>query len=202
MKIICVGRNYAKHAAELGNDKPTEPVLFMKPDSAVLRQRDAFYLPAFTEEVHYEVELLIRIDRLGKHIQPKFAHKYFTQVSVGIDFTARDTQSELKSKGLPWEKAKAFDQSAAIGKWVDLESGDLGGLQIELKKNGETVQQGHSSQMIFSVPELIADISRYFTLKIGDVIFTGTPEGVGPVQVGDHLEGFLNGEKLLDVRVK
>jgi 2-keto-4-pentenoate hydratase/2-oxohepta-3-ene-1,7-dioic acid hydratase in catechol pathway len=202
MKIICVGRNYAKHAAELGNDKPTEPVLFMKPDSAVLRQRDAFYLPAFTEEVHYEVELLIRIDRLGKHIQPKFAHKYFTQVSVGIDFTARDTQSELKSKGLPWEKAKAFDQSAAIGKWVDLESGDLGGLQIELKKNGETVQQGHSSQMIFSVPELIADISRYFTLKIGDVIFTGTPEGVGPVHVGDHLEGFLNGEKLLDVRVK
>ena len=202
MKIICVGRNYAKHAAELGNEKPKEPVLFMKPDSAVLRQRDAFYIPAFTQDVHYEIELLVRINRLGKHIQSKFAHKYFTQVSVGLDFTARDVQSQLKSKSLPWEKAKAFDQSAAIGKWVELGNKEIGDIQIELKKNGATVQNGNTNQMIFKVPELIEDISRYFTLKIGDIIFTGTPEGVGPVCAGDHLEGFLNGEKLLDVRIK
>jgi len=202
MKIICVGRNYGKHALELGNAIPKEPVLFMKPDSALMRQRDKFYIPDFSEDVHYEAEVVFRIDRIGKRIQSKFAPKYFSQISLGIDFTARDVQSELKSKGLPWEKAKAFDQSAVVGKWLDKKEFDLSDLDFELKKNGETVQKGNTSDMLFPIDNLIEHISGYFTLKIGDLIFSGTPEGVGEVQSNDHLEGYIAGEKVLNLQVR
>jgi len=202
MKIICVGRNYGKHALELGNAIPKEPVLFMKPDSALMRQRDKFYIPDFSEDVHYEAEVVFRIDRIGKRIQSKFAPKYFSQISLGIDFTARDVQSELKSKGLPWEKAKAFDQSAVVGKWLDKKEFDLSDLDFELKKNGETVQKGNTSDMLFPIDDLIEHISGYFTLKIGDLIFSGTPEGVGEVQSNDHLEGYIAGEKVLNLQVR
>jgi len=202
MKIICVGRNYGKHALELGNAIPKEPVLFMKPDSALMRQRDKFYIPDFSEDVHYEAEVVFRIDRIGKRIQSKFAPKYFTQISLGIDFTARDVQSELKSKGLPWEKAKAFDQSAVVGKWLDKKGFDLSDLDFELKKNGETVQKGNTSDMLFPIDDLIEHISGYFTLKIGDLIFSGTPEGVGKVESNDHLEGYISGRKVLDLQVR
>lgn len=193
MKIICVGRNYAAHAAELKNDIPKEPVIFLKPDTAKSSNGEAFYMPSFSNDVHYEVELIIRIDRMGKHIDEAFAHKYYSQVSVGIDFTARDVQSELKSKGLPWERAKAFDGSAGIGEWIKLD--ELGksieDLTFSLDKNGERVQHGHTSNMLFGVDELIANISRCITLKVGDVIFTGTPAGVGAVKISDNLTCFL-----------
>lgn len=202
MKIICVGRNYGKHALELGNAIPKEPVLFMKPDSALMRQRDKFYIPDFSEDVHYEAEVVFRIDRIGKRIQSKFAPKYFSQISLGIDFTARDVQSELKSKGLPWEKAKAFDQSAVVGKWLDKKELNLSDLDFELKKNGETVQKGNTSDMLFPIDDLIEHISGYFTLKIGDLIFSGTPEGVGKVESNDHLEGYIAGEKVLNLQVR
>ncbi len=202
MKIICVGRNYGKHALELGNAIPKEPVLFMKPDSALMRQRDKFYIPDFSEDVHYEAEVVFRIDQIGKRIQSKFAPKYFSQISLGIDFTARDVQSELKSKGLPWEKAKAFDQSAVVGKWLDKKELNLSDLDFELKKNGETVQKGNTSDMLFPIDDLIEHISGYFTLKIGDLIFSGTPEGVGKVESNDHLEGYIAGEKVLNLQVR
>ena len=202
MKIICVGRNYRKHAQELGNEVPAEPVIFMKPDSAILRQRDAFYIPDFTNDVHYEAEIVVKLNRLGKRIQQKFAHKYYAQFTVGIDFTARDVQSELKAKGLPWEKAKGFDSSAVCGEWLNVSDYDINNLNFELKKNGETVQQGNTKDMLFSVDALIENTSQYFTLKIGDQIFTGTPEGVGPVASGDILEGYVEGLKVLQVKVK
>jgi len=202
MKIICVGRNYGKHALELGNAIPKEPVLFMKPDSALMRQRDKFYIPDFSSDVHYEAEVVFRIERIGKRIQNKFAPKYFSQISLGIDFTARDVQSELKSKGLPWEKAKAFDQSAVVGTWLDKTQFDLSDLNFELKKNGHTVQKGNTSDMLFPIDDLIEHISGYFTLKIGDLIFSGTPEGVGKVESRDHLEGFISGQKVLDIQVR
>ncbi|MGB4080216.1 MAG: fumarylacetoacetate hydrolase family protein [Bacteroidia bacterium] len=202
MKIICIGRNYAAHAAELGNEVAAEPVIFMKPDSAVFRQRDAFYIPDWTNDVHYELEVVVRINRLGKNIEAKFAPKYFAEFTVGIDFTARDVQSALKAKGLPWEKAKAFDQSAVLGDFLSVDDFDLSSLHFQLKKNGELVQDGNTSLMLHNIAQLIEHSSQYFTLKIGDLLFTGTPEGVGPVAPGDLLEGFIEGKKVLNVKVR
>lgn len=202
MKIICIGRNYTAHAAELGNEVAAEPVIFMKPDSAVFRQRDAFYIPDWTNDVHYELEVVVRINRLGKNIEAKFAPKYFAEFTVGIDFTARDVQSALKAKGLPWEKAKAFDQSAVLGDFLSVDDFDLSNLHFQLKKNGELVQDGNTSLMLHNIAHLIEHSSQYFTLKIGDLLFTGTPEGVGPVAPGDLLEGFIEGKKVLNVKVR
>ena len=202
MKIICVGRNYLKHIEELKNEKPKEPVIFMKADSSLMRKRDAFYIPDWSKEIHYEVEVVIKINRLGKKIAPKFAPRYFDEFSLGIDFTARDVQSQLKEKGLPWEKAKAFDQSAAIGKWLKVSDFQMDQLEFSLHKNGEVVQQGSTAHMIHSISDLIAHCSDYFTLKMGDLLFTGTPEGVGPVEAGDLLEAFVSDLKVLSLKVK
>jgi len=204
MKIICIGRNYVAHASELGNEVPAEPVIFMKPDSALLRNNDPFYIPPWTNDVHYELELVVRINKLGKAIEKQFAGRYYSEIGLGIDFTARDLQNKLKEKGLPWERAKAFDYSAAISPvFVQVSSlPDRQSVKFQLKLNGKTVQNGDSALMIFPVDELIEQVSKYFTLKIGDYIFTGTPAGVGPVKIGDHLEGFLEGQKLLDFMVK
>ena len=202
MKIICIGRNYSKHARELGNEIPSEPVIFMKPDSSIFRQRDAFYIPDWTQEVHYELEIVMKMNRLGKNIESKFAHKYFEEFTVGIDFTARDVQKSLKEKGLPWEKSKAFDQSAVLGDFLKVKDYDLSNLNFELLKNGEKVQSGNSREMIFTIPEIIEHCSQYFTVKIGDLFFTGTPEGVGKVESGDILEGYIEGNKVLAVKMK
>lgn len=203
MKIICVGRNYAAHIAELQNERPKDPVLFMKPDSAVLLKNNPFVIPEFTNQVHYEVELLVRIKRIGKYIDRKFAHKYYDQIGLGIDFTARDLQSELKSKGLPWEKAKAFDGAAVVGTFSDkTQFDDLDDLNFSLRKNGEVVQQASSALMLWKIDELIEYISKYFTLKIGDIIFTGTPAGVGKVAPGDHLQGFIEDKEYFKINVK
>jgi 2-keto-4-pentenoate hydratase/2-oxohepta-3-ene-1,7-dioic acid hydratase in catechol pathway len=199
MKILCIGRNYAAHAAELGNAVPEEPVVFCKPDSALLGRNLPFVIPSFTNDVHHEIELVLRIGKVGKHIEPRFAHKYIDAVTVGIDFTARDLQSELKSKGLPWEKAKGFDGSAVVGRFVSADQLDLSNLRFSLTKNGVLVQSGHSQNILHSFADIISYVSRYFTLKTGDLIFTGTPEGVGPVHPGDVLEGYL-GETSLFVR--
>ena len=203
MKIICAGRNYAEHARELKNEVPTNPVLFMKPSTAVVNRDMVLYYPEFTTDLHYEAELVVKIAKNGKHIAEKFAHKYYEQVTVGIDFTARDVQQKLKEKGLPWEIAKAFDGSAAVGNFVSLEDGQKpADLSFSLHKNGEEVQAVSASEMIFSVDKLIAYASEYFTLNMGDLIFTGTPAGVGPVQIHDRLEGFLNGQPVLDLLIK
>ena len=202
MKIICIGRNYVAHAEELGNETPQEPVIFMKPDSAIFRQRDAFYIPDWTNEVHYEAEIVVKINRLGKNIEERFATKYFSQFTLGIDFTARDIQKKLKDKGLPWEKAKAFDQSAVLGEFLDVKDYSLDNLKFELKKNGQIVQSGNTKSMIFSIPQIIGHCSEFFTLKIGDLIYTGTPEGVGPVYEGDELQGFIEGKKVLHVKIR
>jgi 2-keto-4-pentenoate hydratase/2-oxohepta-3-ene-1,7-dioic acid hydratase in catechol pathway len=203
MKIICVGRNYAAHAAELKNEVPSEPVIFLKAETSLLPKRQPFFYPDFSKDIHFETELVVRIDRLGKNIAPKFAHKYYSEVTLGIDFTARDIQQKLKEKGLPWEKAKAFDGSAPTGKFVAKSKlPEVNQLNFELKINGESRQQGNTAQMIFSIDELIAYVSKYFTLKIGDLIFTGTPQGVGPIQIGDHLEAYLEGEKVLNLKVR
>jgi 2-keto-4-pentenoate hydratase/2-oxohepta-3-ene-1,7-dioic acid hydratase in catechol pathway len=205
MKIICIGRNYADHAAELGNAVPEEPLFFLKPDSAVLMHRHPFYLPDWTNDVHHEVELLVKISRVGKSIAPEFAHRYFEEVSLGIDFTARDVQARLKAKGQPWEKAKAFDGSAVVSrKWLKLADvgGDVADLAFSLEKNGEQVQAGHSGQMLFTLPALIAHVSRFMTLKVGDILFTGTPAGVGPVAPGDVLKGHLCGQEMFEVEIR
>lgn len=203
MKILCIGRNYADHAKELNNQVPTEPVVFMKPDSAILPKGNAFFIPEFSENVQHEIELVVRIDRLGKHIEERFAHRYYSEITLGIDFTARDLQQKLKDKGLPWEKAKAFDGSAFLGPWLNKEKiSSLENLQFSLKKNGEIVQKGNTADMLFSVDRLIAELSKYFTLKIGDIIYTGTPAGVGAVAPNDLLELFLEKEKLAQLRVK
>lgn len=202
MKIICVGRNYVEHIEELNNEMPDEPVIFMKPDSAVMRQRDAFYIPDWTNDVHYEAEIVVKFNRLGKNIEKRFAHKYFEEITIGLDFTARDVQTQLKSKGLPWEKAKAFDSSAVMGDWIPSDDLDLDALDFQLYRNGELVQDGNTSLMINDVSSLIEHCSKYFTIKIGDLLFTGTPKGVGKVERGDLLEGFVNGKKLLRVKVK
>lgn len=201
MKILCIGRNYANHAAELGNAVPEEPVFFGKPDSALLRPNQPLFYPEFTKDLHYECELVVRIKKVGKHIQEKFAHKYYDEIALGLDFTARDVQSQCKEKGLPWEKAKAFDGSAAVGQFVD-KSKLRTPYEFRLEKNSEIVQKGNSEDMIFPIDRLISYLSQFYTLKIGDLIFTGTPAGVGPVQVGDELVGFLEGEENFRVRVK
>ena len=203
MKIICIGRNYVEHAKELGNDIPDEPVIFMKPKSAIIQPHTPFYYPEFTNELHYECELVLRISKNGKYIQERHASNYYNGITVGIDFTARDIQDELKKKGLPWEKAKAFDNSAAIGKFIDIKPDfNKKNINFSFLKNGEKVQQGNSGNMIFSIDKLIANISMYFTINIGDYIFTGTPSGVGECVVGDELEAFLENESLLKLEVK
>ena len=203
MKIICVGRNYLDHARELNNEVPSEPVLFIKPETSLVPKRNPFFLPDFSTDVHYEAELVIRINRIGKNIQEKFAPRYYNEVGVGIDFTARDLQKKLKQAGLPWEKAKAFDGSAVISKMFkleDLESPE--NIHFSLKKNGEVVQSGQSKDMLFNINFLIAYISSFFTLKIGDLIFTGTPAGVGPVKANDRLELFLENKAVIGLNVK
>lgn len=203
MKIICVGRNYADHAKELNNDLPKKPVLFMKPKSALLLPGKFFYYPEFTDDLHYECELVIRINKNGRYISEKFAHKYYDAFTLGIDFTARDLQKEQQKAGLPWEIAKAFDASAAIGELVPLtDEVNLNNLKFRLEKNKEVVQQGDTSNMIFSVNKIVAYASEFFTLNIGDLIFTGTPAGVGPVTISDTLEGYWGDRKLLTVSIK
>ena len=203
MKIICIGRNYTNHIAELKNERPTEPVVFMKPDSAVLLKQHPFVLPEFSNDVHHEIELIVKINKVGKYIEPKFAHKYYDEISVGIDFTARDLQDQLKAKGLPWEKAKAFDGSAVIGEFVPKDQfASLENVNFELLKNGEIAQKGNSSLMLWKIDELVAYVSQFFTLKIGDIIFTGTPEGVAAVNPNDVLEGYLEGQQLFRIQVK
>jgi len=202
MKIICIGRNYAKHIEELDNEKPTEPVIFMKPDSAILLKNNPFIIPPFSQDIHYEVEILVKINRIGKFIDQKYAHKYYDEIGLGIDFTARDLQSRLKEKGLPWEKAKAFDGSAVIGKFYAKDSFDLENIKFQLYKNDELVQDGESSHMLWKIDELIAYVSQFFTLKIGDVLFTGTPAGVGRVQANDVLKGKLQDDDAFRVKIK
>ncbi|MFM2146034.1 MAG: hypothetical protein RL732_870 [Bacteroidota bacterium] len=203
MKIFCVGRNYAAHAEELGNEVPEEPIIFMKPKSALLQSHTPFYYPEFTNELHYECELVLRISKNGKYIQDRFANKYYDAVTVGIDFTARDVQNELKSKGLPWEKAKAWDNSAVIGKWVPFQ--DLKNkkeIDFSLLKNKEVVQKGSSTQMIHNFDRIVSYISNYFSVNIGDLVFTGTPQGVGECVVGDELEGMLDSEQMFSLEIK
>lgn len=204
MKIICIGRNYVAHAIELQNEVPDEPVFFMKPDTALLRNNDPFYLPGWTSDVHHEIELIIRINRLGKNIETKFANRYYSEIGLGIDFTARDVQNQLKAKGLPWEKAKAFDFSAVISpEFVEIEKFEnRRNINFNLNINGITVQNGNSGLMIFGFDEIISHVSKYVTLKIGDLIYTGTPAGVGPVKIGDRLEGFMEDKKMFDFTVK
>lgn len=202
MKIICVGRNYADHAKELKNDVPQEPVIFLKPDTALLKDSKPFYLPDHLGEIHHELELVLRICKNGKHISEKFAPDYYDQIGLGIDFTARELQSTLKSKGLPWELAKAFDHSAVLGDLRPKAAYQLDNIRLQLNINGETRQQGHTADMLFGFNKLISFISRYFSLRQGDLIYTGTPAGVGPVKIGDRLEGLLNDERLLAFEVK
>lgn len=202
MKILCVGRNYSEHAKELGNAVPENPVIFSKPDTALLKNNEAFYLPSFSNDVHHEVELVIKINKVGKKIQEKFARNYFSEIGLGIDFTARDVQSELKSKGLPWELAKAFDGSAPIGNFINIENMDLKNIDFSLQKNGQIVQKGNTAQMIFSFEQIVSFVSQYFTLKVGDLIYTGTPAGVSQVNIGDKLEGYIGNELMLTCDVK
>lgn len=203
MKIICVGRNYAAHIAELENERPEYPVLFIKPDTSLLQKKQPFFIPHFTDDIHYEVELVVRIDRIGKHIEPQFASKYYSHLGLGIDFTARNVQQELKAKGLPWEKAKAFDGSALVGDWVPKTAlPNLDSIAFSLEKNGEIVQRGNSAQMLWKIDDLISYCSTFFTLKIGDILFTGTPAGVGAVAEGDLLTGFLESKEAFSVKIK
>ncbi len=203
MKIICIGRNYADHAKELKNDLPTEPVIFMKPKSALLLPEKPIYYPEFTKDLHFECEVVVKIDKNGTHVQEKFANKYYSEITLGIDFTARDIQREQQKKGLPWEIAKAFNGSAAVGNFVPLsDTLNIDDLDFQLKLNDSVVQDGHTRDMIFNIDKIIAYASQFFTLNIGDLIFTGTPAGVGPVKIGDKLEGYLQGNKVLDVDVK
>ena len=203
MKITCIGRNYSAHAKELNNPVPKEPVVFLKPDTALLPKSMPFFYPSFSKDIHYEAELVVKIDRVGKNISQKFAHKYYSELSVGIDFTARDLQQECKEKGLPWERAKAFDGSAPVGRFIGKDKFQtLSDLNFSLKINGELKQQGNTGNMLFSIDAIIAYVSQFFTLKIGDLIFTGTPEGVGPIAINDSFEAFLEGEKVLDLKIK
>ncbi|KRP29603.1 fumarylacetoacetate hydrolase family protein [Polaribacter sp.] len=202
MKIICIGRNYAKHIEELANEKPTSPVVFLKPDSAILQKNNPFFIPPFSNDVHYEVEILVKINKVGKFIDVKFAHKYYDEIGLGIDFTARDIQDQCKEKGLPWEKAKAFDGSAVIGEFYPKKQFDLDTISFQLYKNNTLVQDGKSNTMLWKIDELIAYVSQYFTLKKGDIIFTGTPEGVGKVSENDVLKGFIENKEAFQIKVK
>ena len=202
MKIICIGRNYADHAKEMKSELPKEPVFFFKPDLAILRGYK-FYIPDFTNDLHYEVELVVKINRVGKHIDQKFAHKYYNQIGLGIDFTARDIQKECKAKGLPWEKAKAFENSAVLSKeFINKDDLDLNNIQFSLTQNGNTVQSGTSADMIFNIDSIIAYISQFVTLKIGDLIYTGTPAGVGPIKIGDKLKGFIHEKEMFAIEIR
>ena len=202
MKIICIGRNYVDHIEELGNERPESPVIFMKPDTALLKDNEPFYHPDHSNEVHHEVEVLVKIKKEGKSIDPAFASNYYDEIGLGIDFTARDTQSKLKSKGLPWELAKAFNGSAPISKFIDKNGFDLKNLNFRLEKNGEAVQQGNTSLMLWPIDEIIAFVSKYFTLKTGDIIFSGTPKGVSQVRIGDQLRGYIEDQLMFDFEVK
>jgi len=203
MKLICIGRNYTEHIKELENEKPTDPVVFLKPDTSILLKKQPFFIPDFSNNVHHEVEILVKINRIGKYIDKKFAYKYYEEIGLGIDFTARDLQSQLKEKGLPWEKAKAFDGSAVIGKWVSKnEFENIDDINFSLYKNNTIVQQGNTSLMLWKIDELIEYVSKYFTLKIGDIIFTGTPAGVGKVVANDKLKGFIEKKELFSIIVK
>lgn len=204
MKIICVGRNYAEHARELNNDVPDAPIIFLKPETALIPRNHPFFYPEFSNDIHFETELVVRIDRLGKHIGEQHAHKYYHEIGIGIDFTARDIQQQCKENGHPWEIAKAFDHSAPVGnRFVPIkELADRNNIRFHLLKNGELVQQGSSVDMIFSIDNIIAYVSSFMTLKIGDLIFTGTPKGVGPVAIGDELEAFLEDESLLKLKIR
>ncbi len=203
MKIICIGRNYADHAKELKNEVPTEPVFFLKPDTALLKDNEPFYFPEFTADLHYECEVVVKIAKVGKNIQEKFAHKYYEQISLGIDFTARDLQSKCKEKGLPWEMAKAFDNSAPLSSvFIDKHTVNLNDLKFHLNINGTTVQKGTTKDWIFHIDQVIAYVSRFMTLKTGDLIFTGTPAGVGPVAIGDRLEGYIGDVKMYEFEIR
>ncbi|MEL6810408.1 MAG: fumarylacetoacetate hydrolase family protein [Bacteroidota bacterium] len=203
MKIICVGRNYTAHIEELENERPKDPILFLKPDTSILLKKNPFFIPEFSNDVHYEVEILVKIKKIGKHIDRKFAHKYYDEIGLGIDFTARDLQKQLKDKGLPWEKAKGFDGAAVVGNFLQknsFESVDY--IDFRLEKNHHVVQKGNTSLMLWKIDELIEYISKYFTLKIGDIIFTGTPAGVGKVEPNDVLTGFIENKEMFSIRIK
>ena len=203
MKIICIGRNYKNHVNELNNIVPTEPVIFLKPDTSIILKKQPFFIPDFSNDIHYEVEVIVKINRVGKYISKEFAHKYYDKIGLGIDFTARDIQQNQKKFGLPWEKAKAFDGSALIGKWVNKTSfDDINDINFSLMKNNELVQQGNTSQMLWDIDSIIAYVSSFFTLKIGDIIFTGTPAGVGAVKENDKLKGFINGDEFFDLKIR
>ena len=202
MKIICVGKNYLKHIDELNSSKEDEPVIFLKPDTSIIQKNQPFFIPEFSNEIHYEIEIILKFNRLGKHIESKFSNKYFNQISLGIDFTARDFQNKFKDRGLPWDISKGFDNSALIGDWKSIKTYDLDNINFRLEKNGKIVQQSNSKNMIWKIDELIAYASKYFTIKIGDIMFTGTPEGVGVVSEDDFLEGFLGDEKVFSVKIK
>ncbi|WP_299112452.1 fumarylacetoacetate hydrolase family protein [uncultured Winogradskyella sp.] len=203
MKLICIGRNYTDHIKELENEKPTDPVIFLKPDTSILLKKQPFFIPDFSDEVHHEVEVLVKINKVGKYIDKKFAHKYYDQIGLGIDFTARDLQAQLKSKGLPWEKAKAFDGAAVVGKWLPkTKFQNINSINFSLKKNEEVVQTGNTELMLWKIDEIIEYVSKYFTLKIGDIIFTGTPAGVGKVFAEDRLIGYLEDEEMFSIKIK
>lgn len=203
MKIFAIGQNYIEHNKELNSKNPTEPVVFMKPDTALLRNNKPFYIPDFSNELHYETELLLKFNRLGKNIDPKFAHRYYAEIGLGVDFTARDLQRKLKAEGKPWEVCKAFDHSAVVGNFLPIvELGDVQQIRFRLDLNGNTVQEGFAADMIFPVNELVAYVSKFFTIKIGDILFTGTPSGVGKVSIGDHLEGYIFDHKMFDFVIK
>jgi len=202
MKIFCVGRNYSKHAKELGNDIPESPVIFMKPETSVLRPSQPFFIPSFSSDIHYEAEIVVRICRLGKGISSKFAKRYYDKITIGIDFTARNIQKKLKDQGLPWEISKGFDGSAALGEWIDIPENGINNIEFSLDINDKTVQFGNTKDMLFNVDKVISYISTFYTLKIGDIIYTGTPEGVGKIQTGDILIGKIQGKELLHLKIK
>ena len=203
MKIICIGRNYSDHIKELSNEKPKEPVVFIKPDSSIIAKNQNFIIPAFSDEIHHEVELVLKINKVGKYIDKSFSNKYYNQIGLGIDFTARDIQNQLKEKGHPWEKSKAFDNSCMVGDFINIEEiENISNINFELKKNSKIVQSGNSSNMLWKIDEIISYVSQYFTLKIGDLIFTGTPSGVSKVTSGDFLEGFINSNKMFSLKIK
>ena len=203
MKIICVGRNYFDHIYELKNEKPDSPILFLKPETSIIQNKQPFFIPDFSNDVQYEVEVLIKINRLGKAISPKFSHKYYDEIGLGIDFTARDLQNKLKKDSLPWEKSKSFDGSALIGNWINKKNiDDLNNLDFSLTKNGDIVQKGNTSKMLWKIDKLISEISKFFTLKIGDIIFTGTPSGVGRVNENDNLVGYINEKECFSIKIK
>ncbi len=203
MKIICVGQNYLNHIKELNSKRNKSPILFLKPDSSIIQKNQPFFIPEFSKEIHYEAEIILKFDKLGKHIDKKFSNKYYNQISLGIDFTARDLQEKLKKSGQPWEKAKSFDNSAVVGDWIDVNNfQDINDINFCLKLNNEIVQSSNSSNMIWKIDELVTEVSNYFTLKIGDILFTGTPEGVGKVSIGDVLDGFLEEKKVFSIKIK